>query len=117
MGSIGENAIDEFTFLGWRSEAPGAGIFNVHVNLQNDGNEAVDVENYTWGVIPYKENGQEVSVSASGPVSTEYEGKLAAGDNGHVSYHLRVDDASVIDSYEIYLSCDGYDADGAYCSE
>lgn len=92
-------------------------MFNVYMTLTNEGGEAADVENYTWGIVPWKENGQEVAVSAAGPVIPEYDGVLEPGETGTVSYHVRVDDPSVIDAYEIHLSCADSGADGQYCAE
>lgn len=116
-GSVRTNRIDGIEFVGWRSEARDHGIFAIDTVVNNGGDEAVDVENYTWDVLPYAEDGTEITVSAAGPPLPEYDGFLEPGRTGTVYYELRVDDPAAVASYEIYLSCEGVSADGEYCPE
>lgn len=115
MGTLVTDRIDEIEFVGWRADAGDFGTFTVYMHVENAGNEPFEAGDYTWGIVPYAEDGAEISVSASGPVNTEYEGALPAGERGEVSYHVRVDDANAVAAYDIHLSCEGSRDDGAYC--
>lgn len=117
-GTVVEDTIPEIEILGYTTQSSGRSFFDTYVNVQNGGGEALDIQNYTWRVVAYDESGSQIDVSAAGPVRAEFEGTLEPGDSGVVSYHLRLaEDAPAVDSYEIYLTCDGAGADGTYCPE
>lgn len=116
MGSVRRNDIDELEIVGYESSASG-NIFSVDITVVNDGDEATDVEAYSWALAPYDESGQELTVSTAGPALAQDDQPVEPGSQSVVYYEVRPDDASEVESYELYLTCEGRDADGVYCPE
>lgn len=116
MGSVRRNDVDELEIVGYQSSI-NRDAFSVDIVVWNAGEEPTDLEAYTWNLAPYKEDGQDVTVSAAGPPLAQDDQPVQPGEQSTVSYHIRSDEVDAVASYELYLTCEGRDADGVYCPE
>lgn len=113
-GEVGQNAIDQLELVGWESSASGD-IFQVTATVRNGGEQATGPEAYTWGLRMFDESGGEVRSGASISAISTGDDEIAPGETGEVLVEARPDDASVVARYELFLTCEGQWADGAYC--